>query len=151
MTPLPWVGILEGVANLADDLITTDEERDKAKLADRAMDVSLLQGQIDVNKAEAAHQSVFVAGWRPGLGWTATVAFGLLYIPKAIVMTVIWTMQCWAVMGGWQAGTPVPILPVFPDLGVTDVIGLLMALLGMAGLRSFDKIKEIDTKRIGEK
>jgi hypothetical protein len=52
-------------------------------------------------------------------------------------------------MQAWQHGTPPPVLPIFPDLGVTDVIGLLMALLGMAGIRSYDKTKDVDTKTVG--
>ena len=90
----PWLPILDTVARLADDLITTDEERTKLALQDRLIDAQMQQGQIDINKIEAAHPSLFVAGWRPGLGWVATIAFGLLYIPKAIVMTTIWTIQC---------------------------------------------------------
>ena len=146
----PWLPILDTVARLADDLITTDEERTKLALQDRLIDAQMQQGQIDINKIEAAHPSLFVAGWRPGLGWVATIAFGLLYIPKAIVMTTIWTIQCVTLMQAWTHGTPPPVMPIFPDLGVTDVIGLLLALLGMAGIRSFDKAKATDTRQIGE-
>lgn len=145
----PWVQIIGGVVNAADELFTTDEERAKMALEDRRIDAQMQQGQIDINKQEAAHASLFVAGWRPGLGWCATIAFGLLYIPKAIVMTTIWTIQCVTVMQAWEHGTTPPVLPLFPDLGVTDVIGLLLALLGMAGIRSFDKAKATDTRRIG--
>ena len=147
MSAIPWLDIFGGITELADDLITTDEERLKIAIEQRKIDASLLQGQIATNLEEAKHPSIFVAGWRPGLGWVATISFGLLYIPRALVMTTIWTIQCVTIMQAWQHGTPPPVLPIFPDLGVTDVIGLLMALLGMAGIRSYDKTKDVDTKK----
>lgn len=147
---LPWAAILGGVANIADDLITTDEERDKLKLQDRLIDAQLLQGQIDTNKIEAAHPSMFVAGWRPAVGWVCVAALAMMYIPKATVMTIMWAVFCASIMNAWVIGTPPPAIPEFPDVGAMDIIGLLMALLGMAGLRSFDKTKETDTRRVGE-
>jgi hypothetical protein len=145
---MPWVALLDGVAKIADDLITTDEERMQMALEDRKLDVSLLQGQIDTNKVEAAHPSIFVAGWRPWAGWVAGTALGMVYIPKAIVMTAIWTYQCVLIVNLWTGVGPPPELPSYPDLGVTDLIGLLLALLGMAGIRSMDKAKGKETVRI---
>jgi hypothetical protein len=106
----------------------TQEERNKM-----AAVMAVMQAQSDTNKVEAGSSSLFVAGWRPSVGWVCSISLGLMYIPKAIVMTAIWTKLAWAAaaVGG--------VLPVYPDLGVADLLGLLMALLGMAGLRSFDK------------
>jgi hypothetical protein len=59
---MPWDALIGGVAKIADDLITTDEERAKMALEDRKLDVQLLQGQIDTNKVEAASGSMWVAG-----------------------------------------------------------------------------------------
>lgn len=146
----PWGPILSSVAQIADDLVTTDEERDKIRLEDRKIDAQLLQGQIDTNKVEAAHPSLFVAGWRPAVGWVCVTALAMMYIPKALVMTIMWSVFCASIMSAWVVGTPPPAIPEFPDVGAMDIIGLLMALLGMAGLRSFDKAKETDTRRIGE-
>lgn len=146
---LPWNELIGGVAKIADDLITTDEERAKMALEDRKIEAALQQGQVETNKIEAAHASLFVAGWRPYAGWVASTALGMVYIPKAIVMTIVWTIQCQVVMTAWNGITPAPVMPAFPDLGVTDLIGLLLALLGMAGFRSFDKRSDTETKRIG--
>ena len=143
----PWGSIIGAVGSIADDLITTDEERAKLALEDRRIDAGLLQGQIDTNKVEAAHPSIFVAGWRPWAGWVAGTAVGLTFIPKALVVTGIWTYQSIVIVSQWSGQGPIPLLPVFPDLGVTDLIGLLLALLGMAGIRSFDKARDVDTKR----
>jgi hypothetical protein len=145
----PWGAVLGTVAGIADDLITTDKERLELALEDKKLDTGLLQGQIDTNKAEAAHPSIFVAGWRPFAGWVCGASLAFVYLPKAVVMTTVWAYQCWLLLELWQPPAPAPVLPVFPDLGVTDLIGLLMALLGLAGIRSYDKRADTDTKRTG--
>jgi hypothetical protein len=143
-----WAAIIGAVGKIADNLITTDEERAKLALQEREIDAKLQYGQIETNKVEAAHPSIFVAGWRPAAGWVAAISLGMVYIPKALVMTGIWAYQAIVLVGQWNGiGTP-PTVPEFPDLGVTDLIGLLLALLGLAGVRSFDKTKGADTKRI---
>lgn len=145
---LPWVALLQGVGAIADNLITTEEEKMKLALQEKAMDVSLLQGQIEVNKEEAKHSSIFVAGWRPAAGWVAAASLGMLYIPKAVVMTSIWAYQAIVIVSQWNGlGVP-PAVPEFPDLGVTDLIGLLLAMLGLGTMRSFEKTRGVDTKII---
>ncbi len=106
----------------------SQEERDRIASA-----LALLQSQADINKVEAGNPSPFVAGWRPFVGWVCGASLGLMYIPKAIVMTVIWTKMAWA------AAAAGALLPAYPDLGVGDLLGLLMSLLGLAGLRTFEK------------
>lgn len=137
----PWGSIIGAVGEIADDLVTTEEERAQLALEDRKLDVGLLQGQIDTNKVEAAHPSIFVAGWRPWAGWVAGTAVGLTFIPKALVVTSIWAYQSFVIVSQWAGQGPIPVLPIFPDLGVTDLIGLLLALLGMAGMRSFERVR----------
>ena len=143
-----WLGLLGGVGQIADDLITTDEERAKLALEERRLDASLVQGQIDTNKAEAAHPSRFVAGWRPFIGWVGGVSLGMVYIPKALVLTLAWGYQAWTIMQRWDGSVPAPVLPPYPDLGVTDLLGLLGSLLGFGVLRSYDKTKDVATERV---
>lgn len=128
-------GVIEAVGKVVDDLHTSDEERQAAELEARKLDNALLIGQQEINKAEAAHASLFVAGWRPAVGWVCAVALGLIYIPKAVVMAALWAYAAMRLVAAWNGvGTP-PALPAYPDMGVADLIGLLFALLGMAGLR----------------
>ena len=156
MIPLPIVGaIIEGVTKLADDLITTDEEKGKLDLQRRALDieaqkldVSLLQGQADINREEAKHGSMFVAGARPFIIWVGGVALAMVYIPRALVMTGMWAYQAWATVQGWSPPAPVPELPLYPDLGVTDLIGLLGAMLGFGAMRSIEKVKGVATQEV---
>jgi len=114
------------------------EDKTEAEKAKIAAVFAVVQGQIDTNKIEAANPSIWTSGWRPYVGWVCGTALAMCYIPKALVMTCIWVYQCIVILHAWHGG-PVPVLPLYPDLGVTDLIGLLMSLLGMAGLRSIDK------------
>lgn len=141
-----WGSIIGTVGQIADDLITTDEERAKLALEDRRIDAGLQQGQIDVNKIEAAHPSRLVAGWRPAAGWVCAISLALAFMPKAIVITGIWTYQAVLIVAAWNGTGAPPTVPVFPDLGTTDLIGLLASLLGLGGMRSWEKARKVDTK-----
>lgn len=134
-------GVIEGVGKIIDDLHTSDEERQAAELESRKLDNQLSMGQIETNKAEAQHASVFVAGWRPYIGWICGTALGLVYIPKAIVMAAIWTYAAVRVVWAWNGMAPFPDLPPYPDLGVMDLIGLISALLGMGGMRMAETLQ----------
>ena len=92
-------------------------------------------GQLEINKEEAKSPSLFIAGWRPAVGWVATIALGLAYIPKAIVLTIFWCVQTYALI---RYGNLVS-LPPYPDLGVTDLLGLLGAILGVGTMRTYEK------------
>lgn len=144
----PWGGIIGAVGEVIDDLVTTEEERAAIELKREELTVGLMQGQINTNIEEAKHPSVFVAGWRPWTGWVVSTALGLTFIPKALVITGIWTYQCIVIVGQWNGAAPAPALPEFPELGVADLIGLLGALLGMGAIRSYDKQQGKDTRRV---
>lgn len=121
----------------------TEEEKGKIALA-----LTIVQGQLEANKAEAQNPSTFVAGWRPAVGWVCVAALGMTFIPKALVLTILWTWQACALLHGWNGSAAMPALPPYPDLGVTDLIGLLMSLLGMGAMRSWDKQVGTDTKAL---
>ena len=103
--------------------------------------------QIELLKVEASHTSKFVAGARPFIIWICGIALGLMTIPKALVLTLLWTYQVYCAINGI---TFIIELPAFPDLGVGDVIALIVPLLGLAGLRTFEKQQGIDTKKVGK-
>lgn len=86
------------------------------------------QGQVDINKIEAASNTLFVSGWRPFIGWTCGGALFSQYILRPFVQ--------W---GFVLAGHPVPSLP-----GIDDQLWqLLGGMLGMGGLRTYEKIKGV--------
>ena len=114
------------------------QQNNQAYLAE----LDLIKLQLEINKTEAQHQSRFIAGWRPALGWMGVISLGLSIIPKSVVLTVMWTMQAIAAVKG---NTP---LPIFPELGTGEVVALLGTILGVGTLRSVDKYNEVDTKSL---
>ena len=80
----------------------------------------------DVNKAEAQHRSLFVAGWRPFCGWIAASGFGWVYVVNPILAWVL------ALMGSDV---------VLPQIDTAPLMELLVAMLGLGGLRTFEKLK----------
>lgn len=84
--------------------------------------------QIDVNKAEASNSSVFVAGWRPFIGWVCGGALAYQYILLPISIYV-------ATMFNEKYATVLLNAPKLDD----NLWQLLIAMLGMGALRSFDK------------
>lgn len=120
---------IEAIGNVLDKLFTSDEEKAAARavMAKLAMHPSELQ--VELNKVEAGHRSVFVAGWRPWIGWVAGISLGLFYIPQYTVAAWLWAHQA------LSAGT-LPPYPVTAD----GLMELVVAMLGMGVLRSAEKL-----------
>jgi hypothetical protein len=102
------------------------EMAQKGELAALDAEMRLALGQLDVNKAEAA-TDVFRGGWRPACGWTC--AFGLAYT------FLLRPLLPWvAALFGAQ-------VPPLPDIDTDTLMVLLTGMLGLGGLRSFERIK----------
>lgn len=96
--------------------------------AQLAAAVGLVQGQLAINQTEAASPSVFTSGWRPFIGWTCGVACGWnwLGLPMATFILA-------------AAGHPLALAPA--DL--SQMWPLLMGMLGLGTLRTFEKVKGV--------
>lgn len=129
----------------AEEMRKLEELRQKGDLAEMQAQVNLLLKQAEINLADAKSGSKFQAWWRPAVGWVGVISLFCMYVPKAIVMTYIWSYQAFTILERWD-GTGNMILPAFPDLGAADIIGLLGSLLGVAAMRSWDKMKGTDSK-----
>lgn len=116
------------------------------ELAHLSAHVELMLKQAEINLADAKSGSYFQAGWRPAVGWVGALSLALMYIPKALILTYVWTVQQLTMLNAWDKTSPLAIAS-FPDLGATDIIGLMLSLLGVAAMRSYDKKNGIDTKR----
>jgi len=81
----------------------------------------LMKGQLDVNKAEAAHKSLFVAGWRPSIGWVCSL--GLLY--NTIIANIL---------GIWVD---------LPEIDTTLLVPVMMGMLGLGAMRSYEKVNSV--------
>lgn len=108
------------------------ELQQSGALAELAAETSLTQAQIDVNKAEAGNASVFVAGWRPFVGWVCGLAFAYKFI---IVEFLSFGVYLWA--------TPETIAKFskLPVLDYSDLLPVLFGMLGLGAMRSYDKLK----------
>lgn len=110
---------VEAIGNALDGLFTSDEERAQADFVLEKLRQEPARLQVELNKIEAGHRSVFVAGWRPAIGWVCAVGLGFVFIVNPVIQ--------------WQTGEPGPELPV-------EFLGeLVLALLGLGALRTFEK------------
>jgi len=84
-------GAIEGVGTLAKDMrtvITGEIPAEKrAELESKALEIesAVTKAQIELNRQEAEHSSIFVAGWRPFLGWVCGLAIAYAYILQPIL------------------------------------------------------------------
>jgi hypothetical protein len=130
--------IVESVGKVAGDLITTDKERLQLAIENRKLDQAMDLAQIEVNKAEAQHKSVFVSGWRPAIGWigAAALAYQFLIYP---MLGWVWSLLQ---AKGWVPATLTP-----PPLVDADQLWVILSgILGIAGMRSFEKSKGVAAK-----
>ena len=117
---------IKAVGNVIDDMHFSGEEKEKLKLQMKEIDAKLQEKQLDINKAEASHRSVFVSGWRPFLGWVSGLSIGYVYLFQPILDMIL---QMFGVEVDW----------VVLDLG--QLMPLILGMLGLGGLRSFEKAK----------
>jgi len=98
------------------------------ELAQLDADLKLATGQMEVNKVEAASTSLFVAGWRPAIGWICGAAFAFKFVvgPSAVVLMAM-------------AGHSITL----PEFDFTEMSTILLGMLGLGGLRTVEKVKGV--------
>ena len=116
------------ITELLSKVIPDKTERERlayeiSTLAERQAHEQMM-AQLEVNKTEASHMSLYVAGWRPFIGWSCGIAMAFNYIGVPVVETV-------SVING----TPLTIDPL--DLEV--MMPVLLGMLGLGGMRSYEK------------
>ena len=117
------------VTGLLDKFI--EDKDQKAALAHEIATMSekhaheALKGQLEVNKVEAAHKSLFVAGWRPAIGWVC--ALGLFY--NVILANII---------GIWVD---------VQEVDTTLLVPVMMGMLGIGAMRSYEKVKGVSREK----
>ena len=119
------------VASLLDKFIPDADTKNKlaheiATMAQRHAHEANM-GNLEINKTEAQHRSLFVAGWRPFLGWG--LSFAMIW---HFVLVPLITFIC------AFAGVDIPELPHFD---MESLMTVLLGMLGLGGVRSFEKAK----------
>jgi len=127
--------VIESVGKVASDLITTDKERMQLELEAKRIDQAIDLGQMEVNKVEAANQNLFVAGWRPAIGW---VGAGAMFYQFLLYPLLVWAWT-WLQAEGY---VPKEVSP--PPMLDTDALWVILSgMLGIAGMRSFERVKGV--------
>lgn len=108
------------------------ELQQQGALAEIQNGFNLMLENIKVNANEALHQSVFVAGWRPFLGWVGGCAFAYNYV---IMPMLVYFIKLYN-----------PAAPAMPALDMGELTTLLFGMLGISGMRTFEKVKKADQK-----
>lgn len=123
---------IDGIASLASNVLDrffpnkTEQEKQEITMA-----MMVIQGQIDTNKVEAANPNMFVAGWRPYVGWVCGTGFAIQFVVAPI-----------AEWGAALAGHPVK----FPELDMGTLLTLLGGMLGIGGLRTYEKTRGVNRR-----
>ena len=110
---------VEAVARTIDELFTSDDERAHARAVAEKLRQQPQKLQIELNKIEARHSSVFVAGWRPFIGWLCGAGLAFLFLVNPIIQ--------------WVTGQPGPQVPSWM------MLQLVATLLGFGTLRTVEK------------
>ena len=125
--------LISPVTNIIEEVIV---DKDKVreikleieKLADKADERyhEELMGQIEVNKVEAQHASIFVAGWRPFIGWTSGAGLAYTFVAAPFIEFIA------------RAARYTQDMPL-PD--ASQLMVLVTSMLGVGAMRSYDKAK----------
>ena len=120
--------LVASVSALLSRVIPDKSERDKlaheiATIAEKQSHEQIM-AQLEVNKTEAAHKSLYVAGWRPFIGWSCGIAmaFNFIGLPLIGTLSVLYD-------------TPLEL----PPLDLEVMMPVLLGMLGLGGMRSYEK------------
>ena len=121
-------GALATISKVVDELHTSEEEKLDKKILMQRLQQKLAEKQLDVNAKEASHRSVFVASWRPAIGWCGALALFFAFILSPCI-------EWYAKFSGMD------IVP--PAIETGPLLAIVTSMLGVAGMRSFEKAKGI--------
>lgn len=127
-------GVLEGVGSLAKDIRIAITGKDPVKMAEieaklLEMEFVAQKAQTDINIEEAKNPNLFVSGWRPFIGWICGIGVFYHFIGFSLMEWFIKVLE-------FNIETP--------KLDTDGLMSLVIALLGMGGLRTFEKVKGVN-------
>jgi phenylpyruvate tautomerase PptA (4-oxalocrotonate tautomerase family) len=125
--------LVDPVSNILDKVV--EDKDQKAKLAHEIATMAerhaqeLARGQIEINKEEAKSRNIFIAGWRPFVGWTCGLAlfWHFLGLPVTLFVTGWFDLQH----------------PPLPEFDMQSLMTVLLGMLGLGGMRTFEKFKGV--------
>ena len=126
-----WTALIAPITSILDKFIEDKDQKNKlaheiATMAEKhAHEANMVQAET--NKEEAQHRSVWVAGWRPFIGWVC--GFALAW--HCVLSPVVLFFAAWFNI----------VLPALPAFDMGSLMTVLMGMLGLGGLRTFEKTK----------
>ncbi len=123
------VDAVSGIANTINQFVETPDEKRAAEALIAKMAAEPAKAQAEINKIEAGHRTLFVAGWRPSIGWVCSISLGLYFIPQYALGAVLWFRLSWAAQEMLE-------YPIKPDA----LMELVLAMLGMGTIRMLEKM-----------
>lgn len=127
--------LIAPISNILDKVIADADERHRlaheiATLAERQAH-EIAKAQIEVNREEATSHSIFVAGWRPATGWICAIglATNYLFVPVCNFILTI-------------SESPITV----PPLDLSEMMPVLLGMLGLGGLRTYEKTQGVARK-----
>ncbi len=129
--------VLDSVTKLIPDKNKRAEAKEAAEAAMMSGVTAIVQGQLEINKMEAQHKSIFVAGWRPAVGWVCGFALAWSFI-----------LQPFLSYGAFMFGKD---LTGMPEIALGPLLSILMGMLGMGGLRTYEKRMGVANETMGKK
>ncbi len=130
--------VIDSVGKVIGDLHTSDKERLELELRAKEIDQSIDLAQIEVNRVEAQHSSVFVAGARPAILWVGAIAMAWTFIAHPML---VWAWALLQANGYIPAGLQPP-----PTLDSEALWVIVSGILGLGGFRTFEKTKGVARK-----
>jgi len=131
------LGDIGNVLVRAREAITGKRVFDPKEMAEIDFKLSQLEhlankGQIEINKIEAAHKSLFVSGWRPFIGWVCGIAIAYAFVAQPLI-------EWYVLANNLHVATP--------KLNVDTLYQLVLAMLGMATLRTYEKKNSVSREK----
>lgn len=132
-----WNLLLPAVTPIIDKLVglipnSNDRAKAKEEFEKQLMEAvnNAAHDQTEINKIEAASTSVFVAGWRPAVGWVCVLGLGYSYLIYPFLL--------------WYSAAYGQDLHNLPKLETDGLYQLVLAMLGLGTLRTFEKVKGVN-------
>lgn len=124
--------VVKSTGDVIDKLFTSDDEKLTHAEIKQRLDQELPKLQVELNKIDASSDRFFNSGWRPSIGWTCSVCIFIYFVTQSLLIAFFYAVN------SWHAGHMID----YPEVkGLWD---LTIAMLGMAGIRTFEKVKGVN-------
>lgn len=119
--------LIEPVSHIVDKFVSDKDLKIKLSHEIEKEIISLNRAQLEVNKVEAKHNNIFVAGWRPFIGWICGLSIAYHFILEPIIQYIL-------IINNINFDTP--------EFDFSQLSTIVMAMLGMSTLRTYEKTKQ---------